>query len=522
MQQESFNKEIAFLKKAKLNPSTVEKPPDLVNRLNLFLDDNDLLRTKGRLSRSNFYQFDVLNPVLLHKSHHLTSLIVRDAHYACKHLGIQATLTRIRLKGFWITSARHTIKKILSECVICKRFNNFAFQYPKFTNFSKAQVDLFRPYRFVGVDFTKHWWVKHKGSNQSQKMFLIIYTCLNIRAIHLDLLPDMTTKSFVQSFQRFVNIYGLPDTVYSDNARTFIQGTDVIETFVVSEEGKEFLRKNHIQHKRIPLYSAWVGSLWERLLRVVKGCLYKTIGRSSLEYFDFITILSDITDAINSRPLTYTTSDNDVVPLTPNCFLKPHSRTSMVLPGSKSDAPFWSNPTKAREDLLKSLKLSSEKFEEFRTRWYNEYLLSLRETSRELYQTKWENRMRVGDVILIRSPIKERPFWQMGIVTQLLPGDDGKIGSVFVKTPGGQINLYPIKHLYPLELSITHNGSSTASAVPPPSASPAGTQNLPTSSSSSTVKVVDKKNLRPTRKAALIARQRFISSSEEDDDDSLI
>lgn len=519
MQQETFATEISFLKRIKVDPSTRERPPDLVNRLNLFLDDNDLLRTKGRLARSNFYEVEVLNPILLHKNHHLTSLIVRDAHFECKHLGIQATLTRIRLRGFWITSARGTIKRILSDCVVCKKFNIFAFQYPKFTNFSKAQVDLFRPFKHVGVDFTKHWWVKTQGSNQSQKMFLIIYTCLHIRAIYLDLVPDMTAKSFVQSFQRFINVHGVPDTVYSDNARTFSLGTDAMESFIASEEGKELLRKNHISHKRVANYSPWAASLWERLLRTVKGCLYKTIGRSSLEYFNFITILSDIVNAINERPLTYTSSDNDVLPLTPNCFLKPHSRTSIILPGHSSGNPLWNSSSKAREDLIKSLRVASEKFEEFRTRWYNEYMLSLREISRDLYQSKWENRVKVDDVILIKSPVKERPFWQMGIVTQLLPGDDGKVRFVYVKNPGGQINLYPIKLLYPLELSLTHNVSRKDSVVSSSSDTPPAVVNNPPTTSGQTSS--DRVNGgRPVRKAALAARRQFVYSSDESEEES--
>ena len=104
------------------------------------LDDLGLIRSKGRIARSTFYDPEVINPILLAKSHHLTSLIIRDAHEQCKHLGLQATLTYLRLRGYWITSARTTIKKVLSECVTCQRYNSFAFRYLKFTNFSKAQV----------------------------------------------------------------------------------------------------------------------------------------------------------------------------------------------------------------------------------------------------------------------------------------------------------------------------------------------------------------------------------------------
>lgn len=114
MQRESFPKELEFLKKIREDSSCQDSPPDLVKHLNLFLDDNDLIRSKGRLSRSNHYDFDVLHPILLGKRHHLTLLIIRNSHYECKHLGIQATLTHLRLRGYWITSARSTIKRVLS------------------------------------------------------------------------------------------------------------------------------------------------------------------------------------------------------------------------------------------------------------------------------------------------------------------------------------------------------------------------------------------------------------------------
>ncbi|KAL7631639.1 UNVERIFIED_CONTAM: hypothetical protein RMT77_018057 [Armadillidium vulgare] len=516
MQKESFSKEFEFLEKVREKQSNTIRPPDLVNHLNLFIDDEGLIRSKGRLSRSNYYEYDVINPILMGKKHHLTHLLIRQAHFDCKHLGIQATLTNLRLKGFWITSARTTIKRVLSECIVCKKFNNFAFQYPRFTNFSKAQVDLFRPFRHVGLDFTKHWWVKVKGSPTSQKMFILIYTCMHVRAIYLDLVPDMSTQSFVQSFQRFVVKFGVPDVLYSDNARSFIQGTDAIESFVVSENGSEFLRRNQIEHKRIPLYSPWVGSLWERMIRVVKDCLLKTIGRSSLEYFDFVTTLSEIADAINSRPLTYTSSDDEMMPITPNCFLKPCSKTSMALPGTGSNNPFWNSTSSARNALLTSLRKSSERFEDFRTRWYHEYLLSLRESSRDMYQAKWDNLIKVDDVVLIKSPVKERPYWQMGIVTQLIHGDDGRVRTVSVKTPGGQSNLYPIKVLYPLELSITHSGKDNRSdhTVPSSASQPLSDPTVPTTVTNPSCP----KPRRPVRVAAARARGMLLqkSSSEEE------
>ena len=58
--------------------------------------------------------------------------------------------------------------------------------------------------------------------------------------------------------------------MYSHTARSFVRGTDAIESFVDSEEGGEFWLKNQNNHRVIALYSPWVGSLWEGIIRVVK------------------------------------------------------------------------------------------------------------------------------------------------------------------------------------------------------------------------------------------------------------
>src|SRR5215470_16204452 len=457
MQQESFAEEINFLKSVKADKAP-RNIPDLVKKLDLFLDDDDLLRSKGRLSRCNYYDFEVLNPIVLCRRHHLTRLYIREAHNECKHLGIQATLTRLRLKGLWVTFARTAIRQELLECIVCRKFNSFAFQYPKFTNLAKAQVELYRPYKHTGIDFTKAFDVKSSGT--TTKMYILIFTCLNVRAVHLELVPDMSAPSFVKAFKRFVCHHGVPDFVYSDNARSFTQGMEAIQQCLVSEEGAEFLRRNQIQHRRIPLYSPWVGSMWERLIKVVKISLYKAIGKFVTDYFDFCTLLADIADAINSRPLTYTTNSNDVIPLSPNCFIKNLARTALVLRAPDEEDPAWSAEP-ARDQLIHTLERSSAKFEAFRVRWYDEYLLSLREAHRDLYQVRWDDVIRVNDIVLISSPAKDRASWPMGVVSKLLHGNDNKVRSAYIRTSSGAINLYPIKLLYPLELSLTHKTTDT-------------------------------------------------------------
>ena len=95
-------------------------------------------------------------------------------------------------------------------------------------------------------------------------------------------------------------------------------------------------------------------------------------------------------------------------------------------------------------------------YRQFKQRWYDEYLISLREQSMNLYQSDWTNRIRIGDVVLIRDPMKPRIFWQMGRIVETISGSDSNIRSVKLRKSDSSIAHHSINNLYPLELSITH------------------------------------------------------------------
>lgn len=144
----------------------------------------------------------------------------------------------------------------------------------------------------TGVDFAGHLWIRN-DSDENVKMYLLIFTCLNVRAVYIELVPDMSTHSFVLAFLRFVNLYGVSSFLYSDIAKSFIAGCQALEQTLVCDEYKESFRNYDIQHIRIPLYSAKVGATWESLIRTIESCLCKTIGRDILSYFELLTVISE-------------------------------------------------------------------------------------------------------------------------------------------------------------------------------------------------------------------------------------
>ena len=452
-QAEFFAKEIFFLENnANVDGSKIV--PALVLNLNLFLDQNGILRSRGRISKCLYFNYDVHNPVLLPREHKFTSLLINYCHLKVQHLGIGTTLNYLRELGYWIPKGRAAVKSEIGNCTVCRKYNALAFKYPKFTDMPKHHMNLVKPFNHVGVDYTGHFWVKDELSDKSVKMFILVFTCLNIRAVHFELLPDMSSENFILAFQRFCNLYTIPQYLYSDNAKSFLKGGSILENSLHSEEFRAELDKCNIKHIKIPLYSAWVGSAWERLIRVLKSCLYKVIGRSKLTYFQLLTSLSNIQLAINSRPLTYRSSSESLEFITPNSFLKLHGNSSLTLRGNDNDV--WIDD-QSQPLLEKTLELQEEIIENFKKLWYESYLLSLREHSRNLYQNSWENRIKVGDIVLIKAINKPRPFWMMGKVLELVIGFDGKIRSVKLKQGNGSIEYHSICNLYPMELSVTHS-----------------------------------------------------------------
>lgn len=111
-----------------------------------------------------------------------------------------------------------------------------------------------------------------------QKMYILIFACFNVRAIHLELVEHISVHFVVLALVRFFNVHGVPSHIYSDNARSFVSGCDVIKEVYVSDKFVGKFSTYNIKHPTIPLYSVWFGSMWERLTKMVKGCLYKLVG----------------------------------------------------------------------------------------------------------------------------------------------------------------------------------------------------------------------------------------------------
>ena len=78
---------------------------------------------------------------------------------------------------------------------------------------------LTHAFQATGLDFARPLLVK-EGSKKT-KAYILLLTCASSRAIHLELVPEMSVSGFLRGFKRFMARRGVPDVIVNDNFKTF-------------------------------------------------------------------------------------------------------------------------------------------------------------------------------------------------------------------------------------------------------------------------------------------------------------
>ena len=277
-----------------------------LSKLTPFIDSEGLMRMKGRLQLSDL-SYAEKHPVILPKCH-LAELLVREQHVLMRHAGVSTLISAVR-DQFWIVGLRCMAKRVKRQCVACQRHdaracNEAAAPFPsaRVTEtpcFSTVGVDMAGP--LFCVDFPK------------KKFYVALFTCAQVRAIHLELTESLSQADILLAFRRFAARRGFPSHVISDQARYF-KAADVSLRRYFGDKAPKW-------SFTVPV-APWHGGFYERLIKSVKMGLRKSLGNRCLTRTELETMLFEIENCVNSRPLTVVT-DGPECPnaLTPNHFL---------------------------------------------------------------------------------------------------------------------------------------------------------------------------------------------------------
>ena len=293
--------------------------------------------------------------------------IRRCGHWLCKYPNPQAAtqqianlpIARIRPGNFEAISLDFAGPFTIKRCGVCK--------YQK--NCSKCQQEI-----------------KKKSSNtqcSTQKVYVCVFCCHSSRAVHLELLMDRTTESFILAIKRMSNRRGMLKIIHSDNASEMVLAKNHIkalyEKLNTPETHKRLISKHNITWYHSTERSPAHNGLIERIVQVVKRPLYKVLDGKLLSETEMNTVLTDCEAASNMRPLSATSESADdcnLLPLTPSHLINVQALNPLPDELNQHEEKATKKDIKHRWNIRK--RISNHYWQ----LWREEYLTTLRELTK--------------------------------------------------------------------------------------------------------------------------------------------
>ena len=414
--------------------------------LGLYCDNNSLIRCGGRIANSKF-NYHTKHPILLSPKSYLSRLLVAMYHKYGLHSGVQSTLASFR-QMFWLPRGRQIIKSIIFNCVTCKKIEGKPIRYPGPPELPVSRVVLEEPFSSVGVDYTGPMLITNM-KNENLKVYIVLFTCTATRGVFLDVAEDMTASTFLLIFRRFCATFSTPQLVISDNGSYFKASADYFDKMLNDPVISKFSNINQIKWKFISPRAAWQGGFYERMIKLVKSCLRKTLYKRKINLNQLRTLIVEIQNELNNRPITYVSSiKEEFEPLTPShlIFGRRINRFPSLFDHNLND------PLYADHDILnEKFSLISTLSNKFKKIWRVDYLLSLRERHYGADSATNLYNLRIGDIVLVECD-SPRGEWPLGKIEQLLPDQNGIVRSVKVKCKG-VVSVRTVNRLVPLEIN---------------------------------------------------------------------
>ncbi len=478
---------------------------DLTKKFGLKMDEKGLMRCYGgRLAFSELSEC-AKTPVLLPSKCHYTELVINDIHQKLFHSGVQHTLSKVR-NEFWVIKGYSTVKRVLNKCMVCRRYNNGPYPYPKvMPELPKERVSRALPFKATGADEIGPLFIRENDQSTS-KVWLLLLCCLSTRSVHFEVLRNQSAEQFIMALRRFIAIRSAPSMIVLDRAPSHVVAQNLINDafmkMVNDPSVKSYIANENIEFKFSPSYASWWFGLYERLVQNFKRACVRGIGRQILTYDELITVVAEIQSCINSRPLCYAGSDlTSGYAICPSDFLCLSSNTGLPDVGEddKNDPTFAPDPS-PHDTLLKNWRRGNAIVSQFWEMFRSTYLHDLRnrKNMHKLPRVQAKLFPGIGHVCLVEEKHIPRGRWKLAKITELHKSTDGEIRHVTLVTPDKQTISRPISKIYPLECSAEiEQGNVTENA------------NSPTDKQTDGKTDATNLSTRPTRKAKQAAAKKI-------------
>ncbi|XP_020556659.2 uncharacterized protein LOC110014220 [Oryzias latipes] len=413
-QEEAFNREINSIKRC--NEIKPKDKASQLYKLSPFLDEHGVLRVGGRLTRSCLHPH-IKHPVILPKASHVSSLLIKHYHEKVHHQGRGITHNELRSNGIWIIGCSRVVSSHIYKCIVCRKYRRNT-QDPKMSDLPEDRMEMSPPFTYCGMDCFGPFYVR--DARKELKKYGLLFTCMSSRAVHIELLDDLTTDAFINALRAFIAIRGKVRQLRCDQGTNFVGAN---KEFMNAMKGlnEEQLKEHGCEFIMNVPSASHMGGVWERQIRTIRSVLTAILDQSSkrLDSSSLRTFLYEVMAIINSRPLsTDHLNDPSFEPLTPNHILMMKSSIISPPPGD-----FVSQDLYLRKRWRQVQYLANV----FWTRWKKEYLLNLQQ--RQTWQ-KDKRDTKVNDIVILQEDNSPRCRWKLAKVTEVYPSADGRVRKV--------------------------------------------------------------------------------------------
>ena len=413
VQEAAFKSE----RQALLSNQEVPSTSKLFN-LDPYIMDN-VIRVGGRLRNSTLPESQ-RHPVLLPRDGHITQLIVAYCHKQIHHQGRGQTLCQIRSQGYWILGGSRIVAEYIKNCVQCRKLRR-PVEEQKMADLPQERVEATPPFAFCGMDCFGPFVTKQ--GRKDHKRYGLLFTCMCSRAVHIEMLEDMSTDSFIIGLQSFIALRGTVSQIRSDQGSNYIGASRELQAALKELDISRistYLSKKQCDFVFNAPHSSHAGGVWERQIRTIRNVLNSTIALCSTRLDDasLRCLFYEAMLIINSRPLTAVDSDPDMEPITPNHLITMKSTTPLPPPGEFVKEDMYARKRWRRVQYL---------MEQFWSRWRKEYLLNLSERQK---WNKTRRNVQVGDIVMLTDNEVSRMQWPLAIIIEVKKDNDGLVRRV--------------------------------------------------------------------------------------------
>ncbi|XP_073488870.1 uncharacterized protein [Aquarana catesbeiana] len=294
VQQETYAVTLECLQNRKNIPKNCP-----LRKLNPFIDNEGLLRVGGRISNAGLDSGES-NPIII-PNNHVASLLVEFYHTQIKHQGRLFTEGALRAAGLWIVGAKRLVSKTIFKCITCRKLRGM-FQTQKMANLPADRLSTEPPFTNVGLDVFGPWAVitrQTRGGSANSKRWAVMFTCMCIRAVHIEVTESLDTSSFINALRRFISIRGPVKHIRSDRGTNFVGACKElnITSNLHTERVERYLSEQGCTWTFNPPHSSHMGGAWERMIGIARRILdsmFLHLGTSKLTHETLTTFMAEV------------------------------------------------------------------------------------------------------------------------------------------------------------------------------------------------------------------------------------